>query len=232
MSSRCSVMQTCSEYPPPLQASFVCASGDRFRSLECVWSVFSAIPFSICGMSHSRMTKVSAAFTVLAALLKMSHPCSPYVTPNIHHFLHCRTETWQDRQMSMLRELMGCRLCLLLRCDKTVRHQLKGYMANQSRTWLRAATTTNQQCWWGLVLEALSGESMRVCFCVLFAIRADVSAACRFDVDMHQTLFLDGCWWVWHITTKYLVASGQVHMLLLGMYIKIFCICFFFCKGK
>lgn len=205
MSSRCSVMQTCSEYPPPLQASFVCASGDRFRSLECVWSDFSAILFSICGMSHSRMN-----FTVLAASLKMSHPFSPYVT-----------------------SIMGCRLCLLLRCDKTVRHQLKGYMANQSRTWLGAATTTNQQCWWGLVLEALSGESTRACFCVLFAIRTDVSAACRFDVDMHQSLFLDGCWWVWHITTKYLVASGQVHILLLGMCIKFFLVFFcFFCKGK
>lgn len=152
---------------------------------------------------------------------------SPFSLCNIHHFLHCRTETWQDRQMSMLRKLMGCRLCLLLRCDKTVRHQLKGYMANQSRTWLGAATTTNQQCWWGLELEALSGESTRACFCVLFAIRTDVSAACRFDVDMHQTLFLDGCWWVWHITTKYLVASGQVHILLLGMCIKFFFFLFF-----
>lgn len=229
MSSRCSVMQTCSEYPPPLQASFVCASGDRFRSLECVWSDFSAILFSICGMSHSRMTKVSAAFTVLAASLKMSHPFSPYVTSIISYTAALR----HDRQMSMLRKLMGCRLCLLLRCDKTVRHQLKGYMANQSWTWLGAATTTNQQCWWGLVLEALSGESTRACFCVLFAIRTDVSAACRFDVDMHQTLFLDGCWWVWHITTKYLVASGQVHILLLGMCIKFFLFFFcFFCKGK
>lgn len=35
------VMQTSAEYPPPPQTSFVCASGDRFGSLEwSVWSVF------------------------------------------------------------------------------------------------------------------------------------------------------------------------------------------------
>lgn len=83
---------------------------------------------------------------------------------------------------------------MLPRCDKTVRRQLKrlhGQSAwnmaeschdNKSAVLMRAGARGTQR-----------GKSARVCVCVSFAMRTDVSGVCHSDVDLHQTVFLDGC---------------------------------------
>lgn len=126
--------------------------------------------------------------------------------PHIHHFLRCCTKKWQDRQMSMLCVSGGGLgvggFCLLLRCDKTVSRQLKGYVANQPGTWLRGATAANQQRWWG---PMLSVKCVRVSF--------DIRCLCCLSLWCRPaSVFLD---WletiVWHVPTK-CFASGGSHM--------------------
>ena len=169
-------------------------------------------------MFHLRTSKSLCSLSSCCFTQDIPSHFSPYVTPNIHHFLHCYVKTWQDRQMSVLCELMRRVLCLLLRYDKTVRHQLKGYTANQPRTWLRAATTAKQGWWWGLVLEAL--DENHVCVCVIC--HQNRCLCClSFWCSPTSNHF---AWWlvtiIWHIPTNCFVAGGEAHILLQAVVVR------------
>ncbi len=73
----------------------------------CGECLFSALFPSLTQIFHVRTSKVSVAFCVCCFTQDIPSHFSPYVISNIHHFLHCCAKTWQDRQMSVLCELMG-----------------------------------------------------------------------------------------------------------------------------
>lgn len=148
----------------------------------------------------------------LFSLCNTQHPSFLYTAVLRHDKTDkCQRRVWVDGGLH-----------LLPGCDRTVRHQLKGYMANQPRTWLRAATTTNQQCWWVLVLEALDRE----CVCVFVCHLPSEQMSLLPVILMYTNSFP---WWlltiVWHVPTKCLAARGQAHVLLPAAF-------FFGCKRK